>query len=190
MPEFDAHRVLDGANERHEHLSHGGDPLVPISAATIAVLAALATLFANHGSTAALAQKNETIIYQSKAFDQYNYYESKRIKVHLNQALLDAGIVRDPSAQRRLESVVDKEASAAKRILVKARAYDAQAKVEAGASERQMASYESYEIAATFFEVAVVLASVTLLMRTRALLYVAGAGTAAGLWFFISGFLH
>lgn len=188
MAEFDAERALSEAQERHEHLVEGGDRLAPVSAAVIAVLAALATLFANHGSTSTLSEKNEAILYQSKASDQYNYYESKRIKVHLLQALLDAGLVGSAKARSAFAVTINAEQTAAKRILAKAREDDAKVREHAAASEGHMAAYESDEIAATFFEVSVVLASLTALLRTRLFLYAAWAGSLVGLGFFIAGF--
>lgn len=190
MPEFNTERALSEARERHEHLSEGGDRLVLISAAVIAVLAALATLFANHASTSALTEKDDTILYQSRSSDQYNYYESKRIKVHVFEALLDAGLVQSAAAQARFRAALNKEQTAAVKILAKAREEDAKTKEHAALSEHALAAYESDDVAATFFEVSVVLASLTALLRARWFLYLAGAGTLTGLIFLIIGFVR
>jgi len=188
MADFNAARALDEAKERHEQL-RSGEKLVPISASVIAVLAALATLFANHSSVSALAAKNEAILAMSKASDQYNYYESKRIKVQLNQGLTTAGVVRDSGAANQMRAAAQKDDSQAKSILKDAQSLQKESDEHYMRSEQYMQSYEKYEVAATLFEVCVVLVSITALMRTNVLLFVAGGGTLAGLAFLAQGLL-
>jgi len=188
MGEFHAGQALDEAIERHESVSKG-DRLVPISAAVIAVFAALATLFSNHASINAIAQKNEAILWQSKATDSYNYYEAKRIKLEVNQALLRSGLVSVAGARSRLAGVVRKEDAGSAKVLKLARRQEALSEEHSQLSERSMGAYERHEIAATLFEVSVVLVSITALTRTRALLIAAAIATAAGLVFFAAGFL-
>ena len=178
------------ASERHEQVA-SGEKLVPVSAAVVAVLAALATLFAHHSSTSALAQKNEAILYQAKAADQYNYFESKRIKAELNQSLIDSGVVAGGSAgHQAMMRRINKEKTEADVILKKAKALEAQSGDYSERSERFMNSYENHEIAATLFEVSIVLVSITALMRTRALLWIAGSATLVGFAFFAVGLMH
>ena len=188
MSEFHAGQALEEAIERHEGASRG-ERLIPISAAIIAVFAALATLFSNHASTGAIAQKNEAILWQSKAADSYNYYEAKRIKLEINQALLGSGLVNAAGARSRLSGVVKKEDAGSAKVLKLARRQEALSEEHSLASERSMNAYERHEIAATLFEVSVVLVSITALTRTRALLAAAGVATAVGLGFFVAGFL-
>jgi len=188
MAEFDAAEALTQAKERNEQIVEGSR-IIPVAAAVAAVLAAVATLFANHSSISGLAQKNEAILYQSKAADQYNYYESKRIKVHVYEALLLAG-TSAPSAKKNMQSIINKENADAQRIGKKAHTYEAQSVEYSDASERFMRSYEAHEIAATLFSVSVVLISVTALMRTRVLLGVAAVTGLVGVSFFFTGLLR
>jgi hypothetical protein len=190
MADFDTAHALREAEERREQIE-SGDKLVPVLAAVIAVLAALATLFAHHSSISALAQKNEAVLYEAKAADQYNYFESKRIRVQLDQALLDSGVVESgTSAQRNMQTRMARENSQANAILAKAKALEGQSDVGMIRSERFMGSYESYQIAATLFSVSIVLVSITALMRTRVLLFIAGGATLVGLGFFGAGLMR
>src|SRR5579884_2480961 len=120
MAEFHASRALDEVKERAEEVAEGAK-LVPVLAAIMAVLAALATLFANHSSISGLATKNEAILAMNKAADQYNYYESKRIKVQLNQALINAGVVRNAGGLKTMQILMSKEDAQAKSILKNAK---------------------------------------------------------------------
>jgi|SRR5579884_223692 len=190
MADFNAADALRGVQERHGQIV-AGEKLVPVLAAVIAVLAALATLFAHHSSISGLALKNEAILYQTKAADQYNYFESKRIKVQLDQALIDAGIVANgTSGRRNIDSRMRTENSQADAILVKARGLEQQADENIRYSERFIVSYENFQVAATLFEVSIVLVSITALMRTRVFLFVAGGATVVGLGFFGFAALH
>src|SRR5260370_16281586 len=87
--DFDAHKVISEAHERHEHAAAQGGRhegrmrLVPIMAALLAVAAAIATLLSNQRATAALAAKNDAIFLRTEASDSYNFYLPRSIKQHL-----------------------------------------------------------------------------------------------------------
>lgn len=189
MPEFNAGHALDEAMERHEQIAQGGI-LVPVAAAVIAVFAALATLLANHNSISGLAQKNEAILYQIKSADQYGYYESSRIKEHVYQAILGAGMVSAVPARAQMQSTIAREQGKAAKILKVAQDDDLAAQEHFKDSEGYMKAYEKFEVATTLFEVSIVLVSITALMRTRAMLFVAAGATLIGIVFFGLGFLH
>jgi hypothetical protein len=186
MAEFNATRTLDEVKERAEQLA-SGEKVVPVLAAIIAVFAALATLFANHSSITGLATKNEAILAMNKASDMFNYYESKRIKVQLNQAIINAGVVKSDAGLQKMQALMKKENTQAGDILKNAQNLEKVSDDQYQRSERFMQSYEKYEVSATLFEVSIVLVSVTALMRTRALLLVAGGATIVGIVFFLVG---
>jgi hypothetical protein len=57
-------------------------------------------------------------------------------------------------------------------------------------AERALRSYENFEVSATLFEVAIVIVSITALMRGSRPLIIVGTGAAlVGLVFFIAGML-
>lgn len=188
MGEFHAAHALNEAKERGEQLAEG-EKLVPILAATIAVFAALATLFANHSSISGLAMKNEAILATSKATDTWNYYQAKRLKIEVNKAVIVSGAASSPSGLRAMQATVAKEDKESKVLLVKAQRLDAESDDHYDRSESFMQSYEKFEVAATLFEVSIVLVSITALMRVKTLLFVAGAATIVGVAFFAQGWL-
>lgn len=186
MSEFSAHRAIEEAQERSEH--GRSDPGMAIAAAIFAVLAALSTMLAHSRSTTALAEKNEAILAQAKATDQYNYYESKRIKFHLFNALLEAGL-GDPAAHKRLQGDAAREAQAALPIQKRAAALEQKADRLQESSELALRAYETLEFAVTLFEVSIVFISISALARARFLVYVAMGSAGIGLIFFIKGLL-
>ena len=188
MAHFNAAHTMREIGQQSEEFA-ARSKLVPVSAAVVAVLAALATLFANHSSVSALAQKNEAILYQSKATDQYNYYQAKKIKAELAQAFLDNGGMT-AAARSDTQARMNRENAEALPVLTKAQSLDAQSDAHFTQSEKYLGSYESFEVGATLFEVSVVLISITALMRSPALLALAAGATLVGLGFFFAGVFH
>lgn len=190
MARYRAAHTLREFDDRAEQIESGGK-FVPVATAIIAVFAALATLFSNHSSVLGLQARSQAGITQTKASDQYNYYESKRIKAEVNQALLQAGLVKNAAASKSMEARIKNENGQAAGILKTAQAEEVQSESELRQAERKMASYEGYEISATLFEVSIVLVSITALMtRSRALLYLAAVLTAGGIVSFMFGVLR
>lgn len=189
MGEFHAARALRDVDERRQQVASGGK-LVPVLTAVIAVLAALATLFAHHSSTLALAKKNEGVLLQAKAADQYNWYQAKQIKVQVGQTLLDSGIVPSATGRQTLEKRIKSEMQNSDAVRDKAKSLENDSNDAMERSDRYMTSYENYQISATLFEVSVVLVSITALMRTRIFLLIAGGATAVGLAFLGVGLSH
>lgn len=189
MSEFSAARALEESHERHEHIVHGGSKIVPIAAAVLAVFAAIASLVAHHNSTSALAVKNEAILAENKSSSQYAYYESKRIKTHIYQAFLLAGVTHDPKAAAQMKAIAAKEDAAAKNILKDAEKYGDDSERFSSQSEHHMQVYETEEVAATLFEVGIVFVSISALMTGRLFLYIGGGLSVGGFLFLIKGLL-
>ena len=188
MLQFNAGSAVHDVLDRGEQLA-SGEKVVPVAAAIFAVLAALATLFANHSSVSSLSQKNEAGLYQSKAADQYGYYEATRIREQMDRALLDSNVVA-ADARPALTARMNKEAARASPILQHAQSLEQESANYQLRSEKYLGSYESYEVAATLFEVSVVLVSITALMRTRILLFAGLGATLVGLGFLFAGVFH
>jgi len=161
------------------------------AAAIVAVFAALATLFSNHSSISGLEKRTLAGIMQTRAADQYNYYESSRIKIEINQALEQSGVVRDAAASRAMDARVAEEETRSANVLRTAAGEETQANTALAQAERSLSSYERYEVSATLFDVSVVLISITALARgTKLVLWLAGAVTLVGAGYFIAGALH
>lgn len=185
--DFNAHKALEDAERRHEHAADTERRWIPIAAAIIAVFAALSTLFSNQRSTVALVAKNEAILAQTKASDQYNYFEAKRIKYHMYAAFADAHVSPSAQGQRHLRSVAQKEEREAKPILEAARKLEQDSIADQERSERALKSHEVLEVAVTLFEVSIVFVSISALTTSRLLAYVAAASTALGMVFLFLG---
>src|SRR5207247_3848737 len=71
---------------------------VAVTAATLAVLASLSALQAERTAAESILSKNEAILWQSRASDEWDYRQAKSIKLHLQE--LAPGGVPDTEAQR------------------------------------------------------------------------------------------
>ena len=182
-------RTVEEMMERRLLLRRHDDPFIPLAAAIIAVLASLGTLFSHHRSISALSTKNEAIILQAKATDQYNYYETKRIRYTVYSALA-TGSARDAAARKSLESTADREQTSSIPVLTKAQGLERQATEEQQRSEVILKSFETLEIATTLFEISIVLVSLSALTSTRLMLYLGSGVSAIGLVFLVIGLLQ
>ncbi|GAC1407618.1 MAG: hypothetical protein NVSMB64_14700 [Candidatus Velthaea sp.] len=186
MSDFDASKAFQEARERGEHAEKHGARWVPIAAAIIAVIAAIANLVASQRSTIALTSKNEALRQTTLASDAYNEYESRSIKQHIYEADIASGIARDPA---KLQAVADHEKEKGKPVLAKAHRFEQGAEAANERSEHYLKSYETLEIGVTFFEIAIVLVSISALATTRVLTVVAAVATIAGFVISIIGAL-
>src|ERR1041384_3207742 len=91
MPEEDLEtgelkEQIDQRLEEHEHHEHHkAEPAnwqryLSLSTAMIAVLAAVASLESGANSNEAILEKSEAMLYQSKASDQWAFFQAKGIK--------------------------------------------------------------------------------------------------------------
>ena len=71
---------------------------VAVTAALLAVLASISALEAEHAAAEAILAKNDAVLWQSRASDEWAYRQAKSIKLHLQE--LAPGGITDPEGQR------------------------------------------------------------------------------------------
>ncbi len=185
-----AHEAFEEARKLNRLLRLSPDRLVPLAAAIIAVFAALGTLFSHHRSISALSIKNEAILLQSKASDQYNYYEAKRIKYTIYSALATSNAIGEKAVAEKMQATANHEQTTSLDILARAQSLERDAAQEQNRSETILKSFETLEIATTLFDVAIVLVSISTLAETRVLLYLGCGISAVGIVFMAVGLLQ
>jgi hypothetical protein len=173
-------KAFGEAAERHEH-ARGGDRLVPLVSAIVAVLAAFGSLFAHHKSIQALAIKNEAIHDTIEASDRYAYYQTQRVRVSVYNALLDAGLARDEQAHASLQKSVLREETASLGVLADAKALETRAAWLQDRGQQELNASAQFEVATTLFEIAIVLASISALAGARGLLWGAIGASSVGI---------
>lgn len=158
----------------HEAHGHGGGGFtlgVALSSAILAVLAALAALFAGHFA-------NDAMIERIEAGDKWSYYQAKGIKASVlrtRMTTLEAlGKPRDPKDEKKAESYDEEQNE------IQAEAFKL-----TDESEAHLTQHTRLAGSVTFFQVAIALGAIAVLTKRKELwlasllVGVLGAGTMA-----------
>lgn len=183
-----AHSTLIDAGEL-QNTAVRGDRVVSVLIAVTAVLAALGTLLAHHRSIEALTAKNQAILSQARASDAYARYEAGQVRYQIAQALA-IGIVHDTKGRMALTELATREEASSTSLLSRAQALESLSEQADVRSEQVLRSYETLQLATIFFNIAVVIVSVSALARTRGLLTVGVTLGALGLVLLIFGYFR
>jgi hypothetical protein len=158
-----------------------------LSTAIIAVFAAIASLLSGSYANAAILAKNEAVLSQARASDQWAYYQAKGIKQTVYASQADALAPTNPAQSSKLRD----EASHYKdeQAEVEKRARELEAKVEEAGkvADESLERHHLYAISVTIFQVAIALAAIAALTRRRPLWLVSLAVGLGGLVFFVRG---
>jgi hypothetical protein len=176
-------------------MSHGGhdahhepkDAFEKRAAITISILAVFLSLTAGHGNNA----KTEAIIKTSEASNRWSHYQSKSIKQYVHQDILDGmgalnGASLDKEAYGKLSGKLGEEI---RRYDSEKKEIKNEAEIIQKSASRHMKVNHICEIGSILFEIAIILTSVSILIK-RPLLWFCGAGLGcAGLYFLGYSFL-
>ncbi len=172
----------------HEHESGAKPPGTMVSAVTAAVLAVLAAI----GSLLSGHAANQAILLQSKATDQWAFYQAKASKGHLYE--VGAEVVTALSGQSSRRS--DEQEATLRRFHDEAKRYEqekAEIKKEADSleaeSRHEFHKHHRFALGIAAFQVGIVLASVSILVRARVLYLLSLSAGLLGFGFVIGGLL-
>ena len=175
---------LDHGVERAEKKREGGGEgegggprwtnYLSLQTAVIAVFAAVASLESGGNSNDAILAKNEAILYESQASDQWAYYQAKGVKQSL-AAKFDAEAARYKAEQDDIQSA--------------ARALEAKIEDSNQRAERLLEHHHRFAIAVTLFQIAIALSAIAALTRRRMLWTVGLAASVVGLAIFVRGLI-
>jgi Domain of unknown function (DUF4337) len=175
------------ADEHREHQSHGGSTatLVPaITAAVLAVFAAFGSLLSGHAA-------NQAILAQTKATDQWAYFQAKSTK----QEVFDVGgqvvsALTEGTAQgERARTALEHFRGEVQRYMREKEEIQREAEKLEEESRHEFHRHHRYAVGIALFQVGIVLASVSILVRRQPLLVLSLVAGAAGLLFLVVGLL-
>ena len=160
-----------------EHAAHGGGlgQQVAIFTAVLATVGAIVSFFGGDTQNKALLYKNEAVLERAEASDQWNFYQAKSMKQNL--AELAAAINTDPKKVEFYQSEAKRYSQEKKDIEKDARKHEAESKKYNELSEKALHPHHNLAISMTLLQIAIALASITVLTQRRWLLY--GAATSA-----------
>ncbi len=154
-----------------------------LTTAIIAVVAAIASLLSGSYSNASLLEKNNAVLLQSKASDQWNYYQAKGVKKNIADSFytqFQTPSFKDQSGKYQKEQVdIQKQAE------------EFQREAEAGnhRSELLLEKHHKTAYAVTFFQIAIAFAALSALMKKRQFFYLSLILAALGFGFLLFGLI-
>jgi len=165
----------------HDHaVEHAGQrgglgQQVALFSAILATAGAIVSFLGGHTQNEALLYKNEAVLLKTQASNQWNYYQAKSTKQNL--AEFAAVLATDPRAVERLQAEARRYAKEKEGIKADAEKFEAQSKAASAKSELALHPHHKLAMSITLLQIAIALASITVLTQKRWLLY--GAGIAA-----------
>ncbi len=166
----------------HEHAeaAHSGPTPAAITAAILAVMAAIGSLLSGHAA-------NQAILAQSQATDQWAFYQAKGTKGHIYEVAGELIHVLGQPENERSKPALDKFRDQAKRYDGEKEEIQRHAEALEEESRHELHRHHRYALGVSLFQVGIVLASVSILVRYRALYILSLVAGAVGLVFVALG---
>jgi hypothetical protein len=185
------HELIEKTVEHQHHghdAAHGEDKramMVPaVTAAVLAVCAALGSLLSGHAA-------NQAILQQTKATDQWAYYQANSTKGHIHEvsrdvvhALLAAQGIQPTDQTRETLAGFDSQVS---KYNDKKASIQEQAETLEREAEQEFHKHHQFALAVSSFQIGIVLASIFLLVRYRVLYFMSLAAGVVGVVFLAVG---
>jgi Domain of unknown function (DUF4337) len=169
-------RELEEAVEKdHDGLAQR----IALMTAILATVGALISYQSGSAQNEAMFLKNQSILKQAEASDQWAFYQAKSIKSHLDDAT--AALTTDAAVKARFLTEKAKEDSEKTEIQVEAKKLQAESRKLGEESEAKLKPHERLALALTFLQISIALAAITVLTKRKWLLWGSVASAAAGL---------
>ncbi|MES1982039.1 MAG: DUF4337 domain-containing protein [Pseudomonadota bacterium] len=174
---------VHGAHEHAvEHAAeHGGPGLGQYVAIFTAILASAGAIVSYQGGATqneAMLFKNEAVLKKTQASDQWNFYQAKSSKGHLMELALDLAPGDKTEYYKKQLEKYEKEKAA---IKAKAEELEAESAAANAESDHMMHPHHRLAQSMTLIQIAISLASITVLTRKKWLFYVAAVAAAGGI---------
>ena len=164
-----------------EHAAQDGGlgQQIAIFTAILATLGAVVSFLGGHTQNEALFFKNEAVLKKTEASNQWNYYQAKSTKQNLAQ--FASTLTNDPAKAEAFKSEVARYEKEKEKIKADAEKLEAQATLFNEKSEHALHPHEKLAISMTLLQIAIALASITVLTKKQWLLYGAGLSALLGM---------
>jgi hypothetical protein len=189
MPEegLETHELREQLEEARERAEGPRWTLyLSLSTAIIAVFAAVGSLESGANESHALLAKNEAILAQSKATDQWAYFQAKGTKA----AIFEAQAVGAPTPELAAKMNERREQYKKEQddIQKEAQKLEDEVKTHDAEGEEYFHHHHRFALAVTVFQVSIALSAIAALTKRKPLWYVSMVVGAAGAVYFAKGF--
>ena len=152
---------------------------IALMTAVLATVGALISYQSGSAQNEAMFLKNESILKQAEASDQWSYYQAKSTKMHIAEAAAD--LAADPEVKSKYLGQKTRQAEEMVKVQEEAKLLQAQSRQLNEASEAKLKPHERFALALTFIQIAVALAAITVLTKRRWLLWGSVGSAAIGI---------
>jgi len=156
--------------------------------AIVAVFAAIAALESGSYANEALLQKNEAVLAQAKASDQWAYYQAKSVKSTIYATQATAFKSSNPDLAAKAQQEAERYATEEAEISKAAKELEKEAHQETELSGRSLEHHHRFAYAVTMFQVSIALAAVAALSRQKAMWLVGLMISGLGIVYLLDGF--
>ena len=160
-----------------------------LSTAIIAVLAAIASLQSGSLSNDALLGKNQAVLYQAQASDQWAYYQAKGIKANIAAGQSDVLSELKPDLAPSYLQESQRYKTEQDDLKKTADALEQNVKDADDHAEKLLHAHHQFAIAVTLFQIAIALSAIAALTRQKSMWILGLLISAGGVALFIYGFL-
>ncbi len=183
MPSPHEHAIEEAGEDEKDTLAQR----IALMTAILSTIGALISYQSGSNQNEAMFLKNQSILKQAEASDQWAYYQAKSTKSHLDDAAaalsqtpeLKAYFLADKAKQDAQKTEIEKEA---KKLQAESRKLGEE-------SEAKLRPHEKMALGLTFIQVAVALAAITILTRKRWLIWGSLGSAIIGIGIAASSFL-
>jgi len=162
----------------HEAQKGGLGQQVALFTAVLATVGAIVSFFGGDTQNKAILFKNEAVLERAEASDQWNFYQAKSLKQNL--AEIAASVATDPKKVEFYQGEARRYAAEKKEVEAEARKHEKLYKEWNEKSDHALHPHHWLSISMTLLQIAIALASITVLTRKRWLLGGAAAFALAG----------
>lgn len=176
-------KALDDAVESERD---GLTQKIALMTAVLATVGALISYQSGSAQNQALFLKNQSILKQAEASDQWAFFQAKSVKSHIDDAT--AALATDPEVKARFLADKAREDAEKLEIQVEAKKLQTESRKLGEESEARLKPHERLALALTFLQIAIALAAITVLTRRRWLLWGSVGSAVVGLLTSVTAF--
>jgi hypothetical protein len=183
IPTPHEHAVEQAAERETDRLAQK----VALMTAILSTAGALINYQSGNAQTEAMFLKNESILKQTQASDQWAYYQARSTKAHIADAA--AALATAPAVRAAFIAERDKENRERGEVQRSAARLEAESRKLAAESDAKLRPHERLALALSCVQIAVALAAITVLTRRRWLLWGVAFSALVGLGAAVSAFV-
>ena len=183
VPSPHEHAVEEAAEKDGQGLAQK----IALMTAILATVGALVSYQSNSAQNEAMFLKNQSILKQAEASDQWAFYQAKSVKSHLDEAM--ATLATDPDVKARFTANKTREDKEKVVIQSEAQKLQDESRQLGEASDAKLRPHERLALALSALQIAIALAAITVLTKRRWLLWGSIAFAVIGVLTAVSAFV-